>query len=214
MESWIQRLFLAAAVLTGAPTLADETSSSVLDKIITPDMERREIREADLDTEDWEVGLYYGLMSVEDFGTNDVAGLRLAYHISEDFFMEANYGQTTTEETSFEDLSGGTQLLTDEQRDLSYYNLSVGYNLFPGEIFIGEGWSINSAFYVVAGVGNTNFADEEHFTYNLGAGLRLLPLDWVAVHLDFRSHVFDHDLLGKSETTVNLEAQVGLTLYF
>jgi len=214
MESWIQRLFLAATMLAGTPTLADEVSSTVLDKIIAPDVERREIREADLDTEDWEVGFYYGLMSVEDFGTNDVAGIRLAYHISEDFFMEANYGQTTTEETSFEDLSGGTQLLTHEQRELNYYNLSVGYNLLPGEIFIGEDWSFNSAFYVVAGVGNTEFANEEHFTYNLGAGLRLLPLDWMAVHLDFRSHVFDHDLLGKSESIVNLEAHMGMTLYF
>lgn len=225
MENGIQRLFLTAAAVMGlgtmlaTPVLAEESadtsvSQKVLNKIITPDMERRQIREAEMDTEDFAVGAYAGVMSVEDFGTNSVTGVRLAYHITEDFFMEAVYGQTTTEETSYEDLSGGVQLLTDDQRDLSYYNLSIGYNLFPGEIFIGKKYAFNSAFYVIGGVGNTDFAGEEHFTYNVGAGLRVLPTDWLSLHLDMRSHFFEHDLLGKDESIINLEAHLGFSVFF
>lgn len=217
METGLQRLFLAAFIAglsLNAMAQTDGENRTVLDKIITPDLERREIVHPDIDTEDFEVGFYYGVMSVEDFGTNTVSGLRLDYHITEDFFVEANYGQTTTEETSFERLSGSTQILTDDQRDLTYYNLSVGYNLFPGEIFIGENWSFNSAIYLIAGVGNTDFAGDEHFTYNAGVGIRLLPTDWIALHLDFRSHIFDHEILGEEQTVVNLESHAGITFFF
>ncbi len=219
METRLQRILLSVSAgllisqINPACAGTDE-DRSVLDKIITPDLERREITEAELDTEDFEIGAYYGVMNVEDFGSNDVSGFRLAYHVTEDLFVEATYGSTTTQETSFERLSGSTQILTDDQRDLTYYNLSAGYNLFPGEIFIGENWSFNSALYLTAGVGNTDFADEEHFTYTLGAGLRLLTTDWLALHFDVRGHVFDHDLLGEDQTVVNLEAHTGITIFF
>ncbi len=223
METGIQRLFLSAlvlplALLTSAEHVSAQTESGDqnpgLDRVISPDTKRREIRQAEVDTEDFEIGIFYGVMNVEDFGTNGVGGLRLAYHITEDFFMEANYGITTTRETSFEKLSGSTVILTDDQRDLSYYNLSLGYNLFPGEIFISDKYAFNSNFYIIAGAGNTNFADEEHFTYNLGIGFRLYATDWIAIHLDVRDHVFEHDLLGEDQVINNLEAHAGITFFF
>jgi len=188
--------------------------SEVLNKIITPDLERRTITEDKLDSENWEIGVYFGILSIEDFGSNDVVGARLAYHITEDFFLEANYAQSEAGDTSFERLSGAVQLLTDDQRDYSYYNLSVGYNIFPGEVFIGKNWSFNMAFYLVAGVGNTTFADNDFFTYNVGGGLRFFATDSLAIHFDVRDHIFDSDIIGPSERTHNLEAHLGLTMYF
>lgn len=236
MESRIQRIFLKApsalsvvASLSVAATLLvfplslqaqeqtgeqSSQSRSVLDKIITPDMERRVIDEDVIDSEDFEIGIYSGIMSVEDFGSNTVTGVRFAYHISEDLFFEAAYGETTTEETSFELLNGSVQLLTDEERDLSYYNLSIGYNILPGEVFIGENWAFNSSLYLIAGAGNTDFAGEEHFTYNFGAGIRLFATDWLALHIDVRDHIFDLDIFGEEKTINNLEAHAGFTLFF
>jgi len=216
METWLKRLFLIATI--GALSMAanaDETQTrSVLDKIITPDLERRNPISPNIDTEDFELGFYVGIINVEDFGSNAVTGLRLAYHISEDFFMEANYGQSTMQETSFERLSGSTQILSDEQRELNYYNLSLGYNILPGEIFIGKDWSFNSAVYILAGVGNTNFAGDDYFTYNAGIGLRLLTTDWMALHFDVRSHIFEHELLGEAQTVFNIESHAGVTFFF
>ena len=221
MENGIQRLFLAAlSLLIGVPlgvihsAQAQEDINPGLERVITPDTERREIRQAKIDTENFELGVFYGVMNVEDFGTNGAGGLRLAYHVSEDFFMEANYGTSTTRETSFEKLSGSTEILTDDQRDLSYYNLSVGYNLLPGEIFFGDKYAFNSTFYLIAGVGNTNFADEEHFTYNVGLGFRFFATDWIAVHIDVRDHIFEHDLLGEDQVVNNLETHAGITFFF
>jgi hypothetical protein len=48
--------------------------------IINPQVERREIRRKRIDTEDFELGAYAGIMSIEDFESSTVVGARLAYH--------------------------------------------------------------------------------------------------------------------------------------
>jgi outer membrane beta-barrel protein len=182
--------------------------------VISPNLERRTISEADIDSEDFEVGAFVGIMSIEDFGSNVVFGARGAYHITEDFFAEAAIGRTKAGDTSYETLSGGAEVLTDSQRKLTYYNLSLGYNVLPGEAFIGKGHAFNSALYLIAGVGNTEFADDSHFTVNVGAGYRFLVNDWIALHLDFRDYIFKSDLLGSNKTTNNLEGTFGVSFFF
>jgi outer membrane beta-barrel protein len=182
--------------------------------VIEPDVERREIQTAKIDTEDFEVGIFAGQMSVEDFGVNTVTGARFAYHVTEGFFVELAAGQTTAGLTSFERLSGAAQLLTDSERDYTYYNLSLGYNIFPGESFIGKNRALNTQTYVIGGVGKTNFAGDDRFTVNLGVGIRLMPLDWLAVHADVRDHIFDIDLLGEGKTAHNIETHLGVTFFF
>jgi outer membrane beta-barrel protein len=219
MESRFLVLFLSGILMLSLSACggrrnlqSDEAQAQV--PVIEPEVERRVIDPAEIDTEDFEVGFYAGQMSVEDFGVNTVTGLRFAYHITEGFFVELGAGQTDTELTSFERLSGAAQLLTDDQREYSYYNLSMGYNIFPGESFIGRNRAINTSFYVVAGVGKTRFAGDDRFTVNIGAGMRFLPLDWMALHIDVRDHILDVDLLGQEKTVNNLEAHVGLTFFF
>lgn len=183
-------------------------------QVIQPQIHRRKIDIDEIDTENFEIGVFSGLLSTEDFGTNVVLGLRLAYHISEDFFTEAVYGESTTTETSYERLSGGAKLLTPEERKLTYYNISLGYNLLPGESFLSDGLAFNTAFYVIAGVGITKFAADDRFTYNFGAGYRFIGTDWLTVHFDVRDHIFDIDLLGVKKTAHNLEVHGGVTVFF
>ncbi|MDH3419340.1 MAG: outer membrane beta-barrel domain-containing protein [Gammaproteobacteria bacterium] len=182
--------------------------------VIEPELERRDIQIAAIDTEDFELGLYAGLMSIEDFGVNSVAGARFAYHITEKYFVELAAGASEGEETSFERLSGAAQLLTDDERSLSYYNLSLGYNIFPGEVYLGSDRAFNSTIYLIGGVGKTNFAGDDRFTLNFGMGVRLIPRDWFAIHADIRDNIYDIDLLGQEKTTHNLEAHLGVTFFF
>ena len=86
-------------------------------------------------TEDFEVGGFFGFLSIEDLGTNPVYGARVAYHVTEDIFLEAAVGTSKADKTSYELLSGNVQLLTEDQREYTYYNLSAGFNLLPGEAF-------------------------------------------------------------------------------
>jgi outer membrane beta-barrel protein len=182
--------------------------------IIEPEVERREIHRQRIDTEDFELGAYVGILSIEDFESNVVYGARLAYHLTEDFFLEGTYGQSRAGRTSYENLSGSADLLTDDERDYSYYALSAGWNALPGEIFIGKNRAYNTAFYFVAGIGNTHFAGDDRFTVSGGFGYRILPSDWIAVHFDVRDHVYDIDLLGDKKIVNNLEAHLGLSIFF
>ena len=217
MEGRFRRLLLAALLLgTGSaimPAVAQQAGEDELEPLVEPRLERRQIRESDISSSDIEIGVFSGLISVQDFGTHSVTGGRLAYHITEWAFLEAAYGQTTVGETSFERLSGAVRLLTDEQRELTYYNLSLGLNIFPGETFL-FGRAFNSQFYIIGGAGSTDFAGDDHFTLNFGAGYRLLLTDWFALHADVRDHIFDLDVTGEEETTHNLELHGGLTVYF
>jgi outer membrane beta-barrel protein len=197
---------------TGADTTV--TGEPAERPIIEPQVDRREIRRQRIDTEDFELGAYVGVLSIEDFESNVVYGARLAYHLTEDFFLEGTYGQSRAGRTSYENLSGSADLLTDNERDYSYYALSAGWNALPGEIFIGKNRAYNTAFYFVAGIGSTTFAGDDRFTVNGGFGYRILPSDWIAVHFDVRDHVYDIDLLGDKKIVNNLEAHLGLSIFF
>ena len=182
--------------------------------IIDPQVERRVIKRPKIDTEDFEIGVYGGILSIEDFESHSVYGARLAYHLTEDFFLEGTIGRSRAGRTSYETLSGSAEILTDDERDYTYYALSAGWNALPGEVFVGKNRAYNSAFYLVTGIGNTRFAGDDLFTVNAGFGYRVLPADWIAVHFDVRDYVYDTDLLGKKKIVNNLEAHLGLSIFF
>lgn len=225
MEGRFLFLFLSGALLLANMTgcagrkarkaaRSDDSAVELPSQVIEPDVERRDLKVPKIDTERFEVGAQVGFMSVEDFGTNATIGARFSYHINERFFIEATYGQTDTDETSFELLSGAAQLLTDEQREYTYYNASFGYNVLPGEVFVGKKRAFTTSLYLIGGVGSTDFAGDERFTVNFGAGFRLLANDWLAVHLEVRDHAFDIDLFGQEKTAHNLETLLGVTWFF
>jgi outer membrane beta-barrel protein len=206
---------LIMAIISGcAGRQAADSRSGESEVVIQPEVERREIKPAKIDTEDFEIGAYIGIKSVEDFETNLVYGARLAYHVSENFFVEGTYGRTDVGETSFEKLSGGAPILTDSGREYTYYDLSAGYNILPGEVFFGRNRAFSSALYVLAGAGNTDFADDSHFTIVFGAGYRMLLKDWLATHITVRDHLFSSDVLGESKTSHNIEMTLSLTTFF
>lgn len=219
MESRLQRIFLTffttlLLCTVAPPSWAEQPEQLELEPLLVREPERRPVDVDKLDSEDFEVGVFTGIMNVEDFGSDTVTGIRAAYHVSEDFFVEAVYGKTTLGETSFELLSGGLPLLTDEERDMTYYNVSVGWNLFPGESFVGGRWAFKGGLYLIAGAGSTEFGGDDRFTINAGVGYRLIATDWLAFHVDVRDHYFESDLLGSMEAKHNIEFSGGLTVFF
>lgn len=182
--------------------------------VIEPRVERRKIKVPKIEADDIELGGFYGEISIEDFTAVPLAGLRADYHISEDFFVEATYGKATAGKTSFETLGGNVQLLSDAERQFTYYNLSLGYNFLPGEVFIGRNLTLTSGLYLLGGIGSAKFAGDQHFTVNFGAGFRVLPVDWLAIHIDAQDLVFKSDLLGVDRIKNNLQVHLGATVFF
>ena len=200
---------------TAEPPPVDlEASATEAPRVIEPEVERREVKRAKIDAENVELGAFYGALSIEDFGTNPVYGLQAAYHVTEDFFFQASVGRSTAGKTSYETLSGDVILLTPDERRFTYYNLSLGYNFLPGEVYLGRGTAMTSSLYLIGGIGSTKFAGDERFTVNFGAGYRVLATDWLAIHLDVQDLIFQSDLLGEDKLTNNIGAWLGATVFF
>ncbi len=183
------------------------------EQVVTPELDRRDVQLTHIPSNDFEAGLFTGIYNTENFGANAVGGVRLGYHITEDIFVEAVYGQSKVSDTTFRDILPGGIFPT-ATIPLRYYDLSAGYNIFPGEIFLGRKYAKVAAFYVIAGLGITKFNDTSHQTVNGGAGLRVFLANWVSVQADFRDHLYSVDLLGTKRDTNNLEATVGATFFF
>jgi outer membrane beta-barrel protein len=213
MENRTQR-FLLAAALCGAFAGQSYAQEKEPLQVINPDIDRREIKQADLDTEDFEIGAFVGIISIQDFDSEVVYGGRAAWHVTEDFFFEASYGTSEGDLTSYEKLSGGAPLFSDAERDYSYYNLTLGWNILPGEVFIWDKYAFKSDLYLIGGAGSTEFLDDNWFTATVGVGYRLLLNDFIAWRIDVRDHIYDRDAFGAEETTNNIEWTTGLTVFF
>jgi outer membrane beta-barrel protein len=196
---------------TDEDAAADNTPPPV---VVQPQVQRRSIRVPHIGARNVELGAYYGILSIENFGSQPVQGLKLDYHITEDFFFQGAYGQARAGETSYELLSGGIQLLSNAERRFTYYDLSLGYNLLPGEIFIGRHVAMTSALYMLGGIGSVNFAGDQNFAVNFGAGYRVLPTDWLAFHVDMQDIIFRTNIFSVYRLTNNLQATVGLSVFF
>ena len=193
--------------------LAQSTPPANNDQVVVPQVDRRDIEKPKFPSNDFEIGLFTGTYATQNFGSSWVYGARIGYHITEDFFVEGVYGQTKVSDELFRQSLPGGIFQTDSEK-LSYYNFSIGYNFLPGEVFIGGRRARPSQFYVIAGVGSTKFDQQTKTTFNAGFGYRLYLADWAAFQLDLRDHVFSLDLLGKRQSTQNVEFTGGLTVFF
>jgi len=180
--------------------------------VIEPQLLRPKVVEPNIDALDFELGLFAGFLSVENFSTEPLYGLRLAFYVSEDFFLQADYGRSTLQDSVYRQL--GLVIFPQEQESLDFYQLSLGYNLFPGEVFLGKNRAWNSAFYLLAGVGNVRFIEQDHFSYGLGLGYRVIPMERLTLRFDVRDQLFESDLLGVKKLTHNLEVSLGASFYF
>jgi outer membrane beta-barrel protein len=223
METRLSSLLLAAALLSGCGWFhrGERTSNQVVvdepagePSIVEPQVNRREVKVPKIKAKDFEVGGYFGALSIQDFGTNSIYGVRAAYHVSEDIFLEGYVGRSKAGTTSLEDVFPNVSVVSDAGRHFTYYDIDLGYNVLPGEIFLGRGRAFNSQLYVTVGMGDVKFAEKDQFALNFGVGERLVITDWLALHIDVRDHIFETDLTGRTKNVNNIEATVGFTTFF
>lgn len=202
-----------ALLAHGNARAADAPAADTPDQVIVPGVERRDVHKPKYPSNDFEIGLFGGTYTAQNFGTSGVWGVRLGYDITEDFFVEATYGRTKVSDKAFRQILPGG-IFTAEQEKLKYYDLSVGWNFLPGEIFIGKNWAKASTMYAIGGLGNTSFDSQRMQTWNFGVGAKLFLADWVALRADVRDHIYTLDLLGKRGSTQNPEVTLGFAFFF
>jgi outer membrane beta-barrel protein len=200
---------MALAIPAGAIAQSQE---SIPEPVIPAQVDRRDVRVPKIRANDVEIGAYVGILSIQGFTAKPSAGLRLGYHVTEDFFLEGAYGRSKVSDESYRLL--GIPIFPTEEVPLTYYDFSVGWNVFPGEVFAGKDWAMTTATYLIGGVGNLKFDNESHTAYNFGIGIRLLPKEWLSVRFEMRDRMFYSDILGKNQLTHNFEMTLGLGAYF
>lgn len=221
MDNRTIRLFLTAALLTlvgyGQQAVAAEADILQEPPVLDPNIVRLGLDEALIDDENFEVGAYAGFINIENFGTDFFYGIQGAWHVTEDIFFQAQYGFTEVGNTPVEDFAD-VNLLTSSEREFTFYNLSLGLNLLPGEVFITENWVFNTSIYVLAGGGNLEFLGDQDFALNIGAGVRLLATDAFALHLTFQDIITDKPALlnplGREGTAHYFHYSMALTYFF
>jgi outer membrane beta-barrel protein len=207
----LRALPIALLAVAGSALAAEPKKPT--EPVITPEVDRREVRMPRIPSNDFIVGGFMGTYATQNFGSSSVKGLRLGYHITEDFFVEANLGRSQVTDASFRQILPGGIFVSEEQK-LSYYNALAGWNVLPGEVFLGRKVARASALYLVAGVGGTKFVEQKHQTLTFGIGARVFFTDWASLQVDLRNHRYALDLLGKRQNTNNPEFTLGATFHF
>ncbi len=185
-KKWIIFVFVFLCLLSPAVWVSAQTPDfpKSEDPLIAPPSEALEFKEEKIDQEFIEISPYYGLFAIDGFSTSSVMGLNLALHLTEDIFFEGNYGITQVGDDAF---GGGLTIFTDT--DMSYWNVNLGYNLFPGQIFVTRSRTLNSTIYIVGGAGLTEFDAKSRFTFNLGTGYKIFFTDWMDAGFRLSLHV-------------------------
>lgn len=179
--------FLAALVLAPA-AFADAADSA----------DKMDI--SDINNEIFELGVFAGVINIEDFTSEFVPGISATFRASEDFFIQYNYLQADVSLSSYEKSQG--QLFEGDDRTFRHYDLLIGYNLFQGEFFPSPPEASLSTLYVVAGVGDTEFGGESSMSYTIGLGYQIALTRHLGVHFDFRDYIYRSTLVSDEERTV------------
>lgn len=202
------------AAAADAPAAGSDAGAAGADTpVVQPDIDRRDVHLPRLPSNDIELGLFGGTYSTDNFGTSGVGGVRLDYHITEDFFVEGAFGFSRVSDKAFRQILPGGIFATGVDT-LRYREMSLGWNVFPGEIFLGAHHAKASALYLIAGLGTTSFDQQRAQTASYGMGLRVFMRDWAVARFDVRDHVFTLDLLGRRQLTHNPELTTGLSFLF
>ena len=207
----VGRILLMAIYCAGM--FAGQAAAQEPAEVVEVDVERRDLDIGAIDAQDLEITGYLGYMNVEDFDSDVVWGARAAYHFSPAVFAEVSYGKVNAGTSSVERAGGGDPL-KGGSRKLEYYDVSVGWNVLPGEVYVGPGKAWNSALYIIGGIGKAELANEYETALNVGFGFRVLPRDGFSIRLDFRNYMFDANVTGDNKSTNNLQATLNLGWYF
>ncbi|MGB3611511.1 MAG: outer membrane beta-barrel domain-containing protein [Cellvibrio sp.] len=155
---------------------------------------------SNINNEVFELGIFAGIINIEDFGSEFAPGISATFRASEDFFIQYNYLQADVSPSSYEKNQG--KLFDGDDRTFRHYDLLIGYNLFQGEFFPSPPKANLSSLYLVAGVGDTEFGGESSLTYTLGIGYQLSLTRRFALQFDFRDYIYQSTLVSDEKRSV------------
>lgn len=226
MRQSIAVILLSASVLVSQFSLAQSRTLSDINnnaestsnndgsvQIIDPKKDVPIAKSAAIDTEKFELGLFLGVLSVEDFNSNPVFGISFSYHLTPSILLQLNYGESEVDRATFEDIAND-DFVSDSGRTFEYYNFLAGYRVLRGRSFFGVNKKYNSDIYLLAGLGSVDFVDNAETSFVIGSSYRVVLTDWAVANFDIRGHSVDRDFLNDNKRTFNAEYLIGFNFLF
>lgn len=180
---------------------------------MSPELDRRDVDIPNIDALDVEVGLYGGMLNVEDFGANYIYGISGFFHITEDFFINANYGRSQIKDDTFRKLN--LPLFGESgKRSITDFNVLLGWNFLSGEMFWSKQTAFTSDLYFLAGAGSVTFDDDSYFSVMGGVGTKILFTDWLALRFEVKVSQYESSFLGYEKSSHNVDAITGISVFY
>ena len=202
-----------AAVATAVTQPSHAQLSGDDEQIIEPETRDRRVKAAEIDTERFELGVYGGLLSVENFNTNPVGGLSFSFHLTKQWLLQANAASSSFNLSSREE-NAGIELFPEDDEKLNYYDLNVGFKLLDGRSYFSQKRKYDSSLYIIAGAGNADFVGQSSTLINFGLSYRSVITDYLTLNVDIRNRIFEQTIGEETEQTNNGELTLGLNLLF
>ena len=180
--------------------------------IVKPDTEQDLIKDSDIDNISMNFGVYTGLINYENFNSSYMLAMYFSYPFDEDVFVEAEFGISALNDTEYRNI--GLPLLSEEEVDLQFYTILVGYNLLPGEVYWSREKTLISRFYLIAGVGSVSFDNNNYVSIQFGAGFKMELDKNKSIRFEARDRMYDTDILGTDKLTNNIEFHLGIDWNF
>jgi outer membrane beta-barrel protein len=130
-------------------------------------------------------------LAVEEQANSSRSGMRLAYPIAADLFLEAAYRKSRLGRAGRQWSPGQPRQFPDGQSRVKYYDVSLGYNLAVRERIDRGGGLRGSALYLIAGVGALEHGGEEVGGFSYGMGYRAAATESLVFHLSVRDRFID-----------------------
>jgi len=180
--------------------------------IVKADTEQDLIKDADIKNTSMSVGIYTGLINYENFNSNYLVGLTFSYPFDEHVFIDAEFGVSSINDTEYRNI--GLPLLSEEETDVQFYNVLVGYNILPGEVYWSREKTLISSFYLIGGVGSISFDNNNYVSVQFGAGFKMGLDKNKSIRFEARDRLFDTDILGTDKLSNNIEFHLGIDWNF
>ena len=201
-----------------ARAAAPEDTAVCLDEEVRADLDakrrRRSVKERLVQkTNRQEVVLRGGHYVSDMFEATWMAGGSYAYHLTEDFAVEASAGYTKLVTASGAELERTFKLLEGRQRRALLFATNLVYSPLHAKLQTGDE-IIHFDVSVTAGAGVVDSALSSGIAGNAGIGFGFFIGKAMTVHLDLRDYVYRQQLLFEKEVVNDLAATIGVGVMF
>ena len=209
----ISTLLFVTSTSSLAQTIGDAGKKDIT--TITPEKKAPKINSAKIDTERFELGVYTGFLSIENFDVNALIGLQGTFHINSRLMANVYYGQSDGARARFErEVGDDSDFIANREDGFRYIAAGISYNLLNARSFSGSKRKYDSYISIDTAVESVDFAGETNIGLMIGTTYKTVVTDWFTVNINLKDHIVEREFLGESSLTQNLELSLGLNFLF